>query len=370
MTLAQQDEQHTFVYRLLYAYAPILLVNLTLAILPFGLKAVAVFFERLKLWSQVQETVLGRYFMFEMANIFLTLFAGTIYSVASSLYTSPASTLRFVAQNMPQCAIYFLELILFKLLLVLPFEVSRAWPLLRTYVVRRNFRNHLTDRDLRMGAFEKPEFRYGFQYPSKIMVIVVASTYAGIAPVLYFAALIYFAAAYVVYARQMLYVYIPYYEAGGVFFVQVFNRLFCGMTAGCVTFTFFLLISSAYWEAVFACATVPVLLATYYCLTVAFDLTSARLSLETAVANDEHARSLSDKPPADAFDAEYFRQPCLKSAFKPMLPNTEPTSPWGRRGELIGGTSRSTSSWIFKRARSNTGPSEHQIATQPGDGEP
>ena len=163
---------------MLEAYAPILLVNFILCILPFILKFIAEYYERFKFTSEVQQVVFRRYLMFEWANIWLALVSGTIWTLLKLLAEEPMTVLEFIAAIMPQAAVYFVEMIIMKLMLVLPFEISRLWPWFRIEFVRRGFKDRLTDRDLASGAFEPPEFRYGFQYPSKLMVLTYAFVFA------------------------------------------------------------------------------------------------------------------------------------------------------------------------------------------------
>ena len=47
------------------------------------------------------------------------------------LVTNPLYLLEQLADLMPEAAVYFIELIIMKILLVLPFELSRIWPWFR-----------------------------------------------------------------------------------------------------------------------------------------------------------------------------------------------------------------------------------------------
>ncbi|CAN0082613.1 unnamed protein product, partial [Hapterophycus canaliculatus] len=54
-------------------------------------------------------------------------------------------------------------------------------------------------------------------YPTLLLVLVVCFVYAVISPFIVPAGAIFFAFAYLVYKYQALYVYVPKYESGGVF---------------------------------------------------------------------------------------------------------------------------------------------------------
>ena len=62
-----------------------------------------------------------------------------------------------LADLMPEAAVASIELIIMKILLVLPFELSRIWPWFRIEA-RRGCSGSTTERD-RPRAFEPPEFR-------------------------------------------------------------------------------------------------------------------------------------------------------------------------------------------------------------------
>ena len=86
-------------YEMLEAYAPILLVNLILCILPFILLFIAKFYERFKFTSEVQQTVFRRYLMFELANIWLALISGTIWTLLELLAEEPVTVLEYITNG-------------------------------------------------------------------------------------------------------------------------------------------------------------------------------------------------------------------------------------------------------------------------------
>ncbi|KAH8043213.1 hypothetical protein JL722_15293 [Aureococcus anophagefferens] len=280
----------SYCYELMQAYAPILLVNLILCILPFILMFIGKYYERFKFTSEVQQTVFRRYLMFELANIWLALVSGTIWTLLELLAEEPVTVLEYIALIMPQAAVYFVEMIIMKLMLVLPFEISRLWPWFRIEFVRRSFKDRLTDRDLTKGAFEPPEFRYGFQYPSKLMVLTYAFVFAGIAPIVY-PAFVFFYCAYFVYTRH-----------------------------GCLTLTFYLLVSKAYYHALASTGLLATLIAWIF-FQVGFGHMNQNLALESAIAPTRPTTRAGDEPTCDAFTTEYFRQPALlQGTLEPVLP--------------------------------------------------
>lgn len=350
-------------YYMLEAYAPILLVNLILCVLPFLFKFIAEYYERFKFTSEVQQVVFRRYLMFQWANIWLALVSGTIWTLLELLAEEPMTVLEFIAAIMPQAAVYFVEMIIMKLMLVLPFEISRLWPWFRIEFVRRGFKDRLTDRDLATGAFEPPEFRYGFQYPSKLMVLTYAFVFAGIAPIVYPFALLFFYCAYFVYTRQFLYVYVPYYEAGGAFFEIVIYSLLASLVAGSLTFTFYLLLIEAYYHALASVGPIIMALVTLAFIKVGFGHMNQNLALESAIAADAaYVEASEEKDPAAGFSPEYFRQPVLlQGTLEPILPwhddddkrRSSVASPFTANLKRPASVSRARSAILFRRAANN-----------------
>ena len=292
-------------YNIFSAYLPIMLVQAVLALLPFLYLGLAVFYERFKFASEVQQVVYRRYMLVQWANIYLSLVSGSIVTLVVGLVTNPLYLLEQLADLMPEAAVYFIELIIMKILLVLPFELSRIWPWFRIEVVARLFRDRLTERDLTEGAFEPPEFRYGFQYPGKIMVVTYALIFAGICPLVYPFALLHFCCAYLVYARQLLYVYVPKYETGGAFFETSIYTVLGSNLAGCFTFFAYLLLKEQYWHAWAVLVPTVGALVGWIFVSASYLHMNMTASIEIAVSADDSARS----PPA--FDQHWFRQPAL-----------------------------------------------------------
>ena len=81
----------------------------------------------------------------QWANIYLSLVSRSIVTLVVGLVTNPLYLLEQLADLMPEAAVYFIELIIMKILLVLPFELSRIWPWFRIEVVARLFRDRLTE---------------------------------------------------------------------------------------------------------------------------------------------------------------------------------------------------------------------------------
>ncbi|CAM9540737.1 unnamed protein product, partial [Choristocarpus tenellus] len=87
-------------------------------------------------------------------------------------------------------------------------------------------------------------------YPTLLLVLVVCLLYAVISPVIMPMGALFFAAAHIVYKYQMLYVYIPKYESGGVLWLSVYPRVLVGLAVAQLTVMGYVSIRGGYTEAV------------------------------------------------------------------------------------------------------------------------
>lgn len=321
------------------AYIPILSVNGLLALLPYLLLFLSVKYEKMKFDSRANSLVLRRYFMFQLVNIYVTIFTGSVLSEITSLLKKPASALGVLADELPVTAGYFVEIVVCKILLVLPFELARLLPVIRASVAlfagrlrstsfapndlavaewaRSSYQATLTKRELRSSPFEPLGFRFSFQYPSILMVILIAFVFCATAPIVFPFCLAYFLFAIWVYSWQMHHVYVSPHGSAGVYFFPALERLLGGLTAASIVFSAYLFLKEAYTPLVISlllpCATGY----TQYSINATYgSLATASMSLEYANKTDKAAAGV----PID-FDPECYRQPELRA--RKVKPETQ-----------------------------------------------
>jgi len=73
------------------------------------------------------------------------------------------------------------------------------------------------------------------QYPTQLLVIVICFTYTCISPVILPVGAIYFGFAFIVYKKQIMYLYTPRFESGGASFPLAMHRTLVGMICGQIT---------------------------------------------------------------------------------------------------------------------------------------
>ncbi|CAN0324336.1 unnamed protein product [Pylaiella littoralis] len=261
--LADVDED-SFLYYVIAGYLPVVLLLLLMMVLPFLFQqALAYRYERRKSHSEVQRSILTRYFTYQVANIYVTVASGSIISALQEIIDNPASVLSILGDTFPAVAVYFLDVIVVKIFVGLAFELVRGWPLIRVMWSQRcTNRAYATEREVRTGPFGPAELLYGWVYPTLLLVLVVCFVYAVISPFIMPAGAIFFATSYLVYKYQVLYVYVPKYESGGVFWFSVYPRVLTGLALAQLTLAGYVYVRAGYYEASFILA-LPVLIFWY-----------------------------------------------------------------------------------------------------------
>ncbi|CAN0143612.1 unnamed protein product, partial [Ectocarpus fasciculatus] len=180
--------------------------------------------------SRNQQATLSRYFYFQIINVFLvTTVANSILDTISEIVEEPTKTFTLLGEALPKVAGFFCEYIILKMFAGLWIELTRSISLLQEYLLRVIWPRK-TPRDratVVLGV--RPYFDAGwFNYPKYIaqdlLVVVICLTYAIVNPFILVVGIPYFFACHLVYKHQMLFVYEPMYETGGVFFPKIFRR--------------------------------------------------------------------------------------------------------------------------------------------------
>ena len=106
-------------------------------------------YENRKTKSDIQRSVLRRFFYYQMANIFITVTAGSILENLGEILNQPSSIMFTLAKNIPTVVGYFISLIVTKTLAGLPIVLLRLGALFRMAFLRICFSEKmLTQREL------------------------------------------------------------------------------------------------------------------------------------------------------------------------------------------------------------------------------
>lgn len=228
--------QDTELYQVANDYLAVLLLVILLALLPLIFDMIARNYEGLKLESEIQNSIMMRYFYYQLANVYITVTAGSVFSSLHQIINHPGKILNILGESLPQVSIYFANLIIVKTFASLPIEFLRVWPLINIFGVKCcTDKKKCTRRELKTGAFADMPIDYGWIYPNLLMILMILVTYSCIAPLLMPFGIVYFAFAYLMYKYQLLYVYVNDYQSGGYMWYAVFNRSMVSILCGALT---------------------------------------------------------------------------------------------------------------------------------------
>jgi hypothetical protein len=341
-----QTYSDTDVYKLVNSYLASSLLLTLLTLLPFIFDVIARAYEGLKLESEVQNSIMTRYFYYQLANVFVSVYAGSIVTALHQILDSPSSILSILGTTIPSFSVYFANLVIVKTFTAIPLEMLRVWPLVQILGLKLCLdKKKCTWRELRTGAFADPPLLYGSIYPSLMMVLMIVVTYACISPLLTPLAVGYYALAYLMYKYQLLYVYVNDYQSGGFMWYAVFTRSMVALICGVVTLICYLGIRKTYFSGPFyVLLPLPLLIALFwtYCENKFRD-TSSALSRESAMELDRTAdkgaasRAAGGADHASSFSPRLYRQPALAEG--PLRP-----APY-RKGAGGGGGRGTNSTW-------------------------
>jgi hypothetical protein len=247
------------------AYLPVVALLGLILILPIVFEWVGKSYEKRKTHSDIQRSIVGRYFYYQLANIYISVTAGSLWKSAADILARPSAGLEILGNALPTVVGYFIALIITKILGGLPLVILRLGALSRYLLLRLITREpFLTQRELDQVYRAEP-LLYGWEYPTQLLVIVICFTYACISPIILIFGACYFIGALMVYKKQVLYVYSPSYESGGSLFPLVCDRTIVGLICGQLTFIGYSIIRGGHYQVSFqSCRHLSSLLRYYY----------------------------------------------------------------------------------------------------------
>ncbi len=143
---------NTSIYKFLNDYLAIAILLILLAILPAIFDIISRFYEGIKLESEIQNSIMTRYFYYQVANVFVSVGLGSIANSIHDVINDPSSILEILGLSLPSFSIYFTNLIIVKTLTAVPIEMLRVFPLIDILRVMLCIdKKKCTRRELRTG---------------------------------------------------------------------------------------------------------------------------------------------------------------------------------------------------------------------------
>lgn len=292
-----------------------------LLVLPFIFDACARYYEGLKLESEIQNSIMTRYFYYQLINIYVTVGLGDVRFIdqlAATLH-DPQTIVNVLGRTIPHLSLYFCNLVIVKTFAAIPLEMLRPWQLSSILLLGTCMdRKKCTRRELRTGAFYSWPMLYGWIYPQLLMVQMIMVSYACFAPLLMPFGALFFIVSYLMYKYQLLYVYVNDNQSLGFMWYAVVNRSLIALLFASLTLLAFF---SVHMDEIASKGpflfTLPLpvgILYFWHFVDERFKKTSMDLSFSSAkkIDNRNDLRKEANKPvPQDSFKKDLYRQPTL-----------------------------------------------------------
>lgn len=251
-----------------------------------------------------------RYFGYQLANVYLTLLTGSLFTALADAIADPASIIRLLAAALPSVSVFFINYIITEILTTAPSELLQLVPFLIYNAYKFLFKEeYLTRRTLFNGPLQTSEFDYGSALPSYLFIVCIVLTYMIIAPVITILGAFYFSIFYCILKYQFLYIYVPSFETGGKFWYGLYNFSMKGLFVSSITMIGYMAVKQGVAQAPFVFP-IPFIILKYWNYTTAsFERVSKDMAYSRAVQADNdieiHQKHI------ESFDTQFYTQPAL-----------------------------------------------------------
>jgi len=220
-------------YALVNNYVAYILLFIIIAILPLIFDVVARKYECVKCESRVQESIMNRFFYYQLANVVVSITALTVQINIDDIINDPGSIIALLGDALPQVSLYFAGFMTLNAFMMIPLELLETWPLIYfSLVVYFTDKKKATRRELRTKAFSDFPMLYGWVYPMQLLSFMIMTTYSCISPFLMPFCSVYFGLSYLMYKYQLLFVYVNKYQTGGYFWYSIFSKSMISLIGG------------------------------------------------------------------------------------------------------------------------------------------
>jgi hypothetical protein len=310
----------------LNGYLPVLVLLGLIAALPPFFSWIGSTYERRKTRSDIEHSTLKRFFYYQLANIYVTVTAGSILDSLAAIIEDPSQVFVILGKSVPSVVGYFVMFVLTKLLAGLPLVFLQSGTLFHRIISIALCRDRISTQRELDEAYKPLPLDLGQEYPNQLLVIVIVFTYATISPIILPVGALYFLGALIVFKKQMLLAFSQAYESGGTFFPTACNRTLVGLIAAQLTLIGYTILRKGFYQ--------PLVLLPLPFYTVGvmssfkhlYENPGQYLSLERAVDLDKRSTAQPN------FDTNVYRQPSLIPGEIEPMPHRRPSS--GSAGEL------------------------------------
>lgn len=146
----------------LSGYLPVLALLILIMLLPIIFQQISLHYERRKSYTDVQKSILRRFFIFQLANIYVTVTAGSIWRSLGDIFENPSKGFQYFGAVFPTMVGYFISFLLVKILGGLPMVLLRLGAVLRLAFLNTICGKRRTQRQIDK-VYKKQELLYGWE---------------------------------------------------------------------------------------------------------------------------------------------------------------------------------------------------------------
>lgn len=250
-------------YAIVAGLLPVIVMNIFLGLLPaifaFGARRI----EGRKTKSEIDNEVFQWFFGYQLANVYLTLLSGSVFSALSDALADPTSIISSLAAALPSVSVFFINYIITSIISGGPNDLLNPIPVFIFNVYRILFNEkELTQRQLFEGPLANVEPSYGEMLPTFLFIFCIVLTYWVIAPFLLVLGALYFCVQYTIMKYKFLYIYVPAFETGGKFWFGIHKYSMIGLMVSSVTMIGYMGVKQGILQ---ASVVTPIPAVIYYC---------------------------------------------------------------------------------------------------------
>ena len=296
--------EESYFYSILNSYLAALILIIALAILPFIFYFCAKLYEGIKLESEIQASVMARYFWYQIVNVIVSVQLGSVLTNWGQNISQPTNLLKVLGNALPGFSLYFTNLIIVKTFTAIPLDLLRLWPLLQMWCLKLFINeNRCSWRYLHTGLFAPPVMDYAWIYPSLLMILMIINMYATVAPAVVPMALVYFIFMLYLYKYQLLYLFQNEYQSGGILFIDLYEYTMLALVVGALMLlSYFVFLTTTVEDnnevtTLYFAFLIPLPLLIYWYKTVCVErymLPSQQMSLQSCVERDQDYQAYAD----------------------------------------------------------------------------
>ena len=263
-------------------------------------------------------SICRRLLRFELCGTYVVMVSGSLFSVLRDAIARPESIISLAQRAVPSSSVYFLNLLMAIACVWAPLALVRPF-VLSKYIFMKRFtsQKRLTRRDWLKGPFRAASFNYGISSAIVLFVFGVAALYLVIAPLVAFAAAVFFSVYYIALKNQFLFVYVSSFETGGRFWYTLFGYTMLSLFVGTIALSVYMAIKRAVIQAPLLLPLAVLILVMWHRIDKTYGALSRQIAVEVLAQKDKEG---DDATCVRHFREDYFVQPFMREPGPEAVP--------------------------------------------------